>query len=137
MKKLFLIVVMVMVGVLAFCQSRANSPQTIAWDAAQSDIGAITYEVYLVPVDMTDRSDVNTFHFLGTTILLEMLVDVGVEGLEGDFFVGVRKIRDYNGEVSYSTMSYSDVLEDVDPIYGTFFLRYLRNLVKPKRIRMK
>lgn len=138
MKKIFTVFFMVvLLGSMVFCQSQADSPQTVIWDDVLSDIGVITYEVYLVSMEMVDRSDIGAFYFLGVTVLPEKLIDVGVEGLEGDFFVGVRTAREYSSEITYSGMAYSDVEADVDIVGGTFFLRYLKGLSKPQRIRIK
>jgi hypothetical protein len=141
MKKLFFILFL-MFSSLTLSFGQYVSPQTVSWDAADlPTVGSTEYEFYLirikdgVKVPSSIRNATNDYFFLSRTMETSLIVDLRAANLEGDFVVAIRTIYTYNEYNEKSIFAYSDVINDCDPVGGTFFLRYVKGTKKPTMIK--
>lgn len=113
MKKLYLILILV-VFTVGYSQEAINTNQaTVTWDEVVGISGVISYEVFV-------RNRVTAEEISLTFVEIPPVV-VTVPS-EGDWDVGVRTIRQIDGQTLYSVMNWSNVngVETPNP----FFLRY-------------
>ncbi len=138
MKKLFLILTILLIALVPACtQSRHQSPQTILWNLDDVPIGNITFRVYLASMSISPANrDATNMLFVDEVSNLSALIDVEATGLQGDYAVAVQTHRVWDDLDELSVFAFSDVAADADSI-GPFFLRFVRGLSKPKRVKVQ
>ena len=134
MKRSVIVFVMVMAAVLASCQDRLESPQTVAWDAP-ADESANYYEVALQPVGTTD------VQIIGSADVVEFTVDLSAEGQYGRFVVLVRSVAVTEPDMedrSEWIRSDDDVdVIEVDGVPRTFVIQRRRQATAPSMLRVQ
>lgn len=113
MRKLFCLVALMFVGMLASCQTMVviGDAITLQWDP--SVLTGISYEVVMESYPASGLIQV-----IATTTALEQLV---VFSTEGRFHLGVRAIRTVDGVTLYSDYSWSDVEGAPQPWYVAYY----------------
>jgi len=140
MKKILAILLITFFAIFTACgQTSYNIPNgTLLWDAPLDIDGnpipavELSYEVFTADYPVVDPQDVGAFTLIGTNVneLLAFTVDTKKKQV-----LGVRVIRVYDGETLTSLIAWSYILEDVDPVKGTFTVRYIPIPGKVKNIR--
>ena len=129
MRKVFVVLLFVLLPVLACSQTRVDSPQTVEWDGDSS-----SHEVGI----QTALGDVI---ILGVTIDHEYYVDLNELGLFGEYTVLVRGVEFTAPDMyDYSEWIRSDTEADVimiDGVAQTFTMINKKLAVKPAMIRLK
>jgi hypothetical protein len=99
---------------------------TLEWDAVTLDTAGgvllpgdvIAYEVYIYSGALVDPQDVGVLTLVGTTSGLSQLITFPRRAV---WIAGVRvRLVDGGGNLSYSTIAWSDVIADADPVSGPF-----------------
>ena len=128
MKKIFitiLFILMLIVLSLGYTQEVINTNQaTVTWDEVTGITGIVSYEVFA-------RNRITAEEVSLTFVDIPPVV-VTVPG-EGDWDVGVRTIRQIDGQILYSEMNWSNVngVWTLNP----FFLRYYIPPAPPENLR--
>jgi len=134
MRKVLSVALFLAVAFAACGQTKVPSPQVILWDDAETTLGAISYEVYVIH-KTDDKALQSNYVLAGEVAVLSQAVDIESLSLQGDYVVAVRTKQVYEGETLLSVYAYSDVAEDVD-IGETFYIRFIRT-GKPTRMRVQ
>jgi len=127
MRKILTLILFVMMIVLSigYTQEAINTNQaTVTWDEVAGMTGVISYEVFI-------RNRI-TLEEVSLTFVDAPPVVVTVLG-EGDWDVGVRTIKEIDGQILYSVMNWSNVNGVWTP--NPFFLRYYIPPVSPENLR--
>ena len=124
MKKLYLILILI-VFTVGYSQEVINTNQaTVTWDEVIGMTGVISYEVFA-------RNRI-TLEEASLTFVSVPPIVVTVPN-EGDWDIGVRTIRQIDGQTLYSIMNWSNVNGVWTP--NPFFLRHYIPPVPPKNLR--
>ena len=129
MRKVFVVLLFVLLPVLACSQTRVDSPQTVEWDGESS-----SHEVGI----QTALDDVI---ILGETTDLEYYIDLDALGYFGEYVIMVRGVEFTAPDMyDYSEWIRSDTEADVimiDGVAQTFTMINKKLAVKPAMIRLK